>query len=418
MSDLYSMEQTEADQKTFKSPEGDSGNSSEIFQLLVESVQEYAIFMLDPQGRVSSWNRGAERHKGYKSFEIIGKHFSQFYLPAERESGKPDEELKIAIATGKFEEAGWRVRKDGTIFWANVVITPVYKNDVLLGFAKVTRDLTELKKAEDALKNSYAELEARVEQRTRELSWAKLSAENAVRERDLFFSVASHELKTPLASLKLQSQLRKRSVAKGDFSDFAPEKLNELCADDERQVERLSLLVDNMFDVAKITSGRFQIQIDECHLNELIQQTLKRMSPLLSENKIDWEFQASDEVRGRCDRLRIEQVLTNLLSNVCKFARGKPVTITLEKTDKFITMIVEDQGPGLPPHHIKTLFNPFTRMREGVRMSGLGLGLYISKQIVEAHGGQIRIENKPGIGAKFIVELPIDMVLEDDPSWL
>lgn len=412
------MENAESTQKTFKVPESDSGDTTEIFRLLVESVQEYAIFMLDTQGYVSSWNRGAERNKGYKASEIIGKHFSQFYMPAERESDKPNEELRTAIATGKFEEVGWRVRKDGSIFWANVVITPVYnQNNKLLGFAKVTRDLTERKKAEDSLRNAYADLEARVEQRTRELSWAKLKAENAVRERDIFFSVASHELKTPLASLKLQTQLRKRSVAKGDYSDFAHAKLSELCADDERQVERLSHLVDNMFDVAKITSGNFDLQIDECHLNEMILQTVKRMGPLLTNHGIQWEFSASADVRGQWDRLRLEQVLTNFLSNACKFAPGKPVKVSLTKTNKAILIAVEDRGPGVAPQVIETIFNPFSRVKPGNRANGLGLGLYISKQIVDAHGGKIHIENNQDCGARFVVELPVDTLLDSEHRW-
>lgn len=413
------MENGEVLKKTFEGLEGHSEGDSEIFRLLVESVQEYAIFMLDTKGYVSSWNRGAERSKGYKASEIIGKHFSQFYLPAEREIGKPDAELKIAIAAGKFEEIGWRVRKDGTVFWANVVITPVYnKNEKLLGFAKVTRDLTERKKAEDSLLIANAELEARVEQRTRELSWAKLKAENAIRERDIFLSVASHELKTPLASMKLQTQLRKRSVSKGDYSDFEHEKLKDLCADDERQVERLSLLIDNMFDVAKMTSGNFDLQVDDCHLNEVIQQTLKRMSPLLKEHGIQWEFAAEKDVRGRWDGLRLEQVLTNLLSNVCKFAPGKPIKIGLIESKKAFLIVVEDQGPGIPADYLDVIFSPFSRIKSGRRSGGLGLGLYISKQIVEAHGGRMFVESFEGQGAKFIVELPGDMLLESDRYWL
>jgi PAS domain S-box-containing protein len=388
--------------------------SEERFRLMVESVQDYAIFMLDAEGNVTSWNRGAERNKGYTASEIIGTHFSKFYLPGEVQSGKPDQELKAAIESGKFEDEGWRVRKNGTIFWASVVITPVYdKNHKLLGFVKVTRDLTERKRAEDKLRLAYSDLESRVEERTRELSWAKLKAENAVRERDIFFSIASHELKTPLASLKLQTQFRKRSVSKGDYTDFAPEKLLDLCADDERQVERLSLLVDNMFDVAKITSGNFELHVDNCHLNELIQQTLKRMTPLLQENGVQCEFHAQEDIRGRWDRLRLEQVLTNLLSNVSKYAAHKRAEISLERTAKAVVLTVRDEGPGLSPENLERVFNPFARVREGSRASGLGLGLYITKQIIEAHGGTIHLESALGVGSRFIIELPVDMLLEN-----
>lgn len=219
-------------------------NERDIATLLVEEVIDYAIFALDPNGHILTWNKGAQNLKGYKHHEILGQHFSIFYTEPDITRRHPDHELQLAIENGRYAEEGWRVRKDGTTFWASVVITAL--RDVhghLRGFAKVTRDLTERKVAEDNLRRSYELLEERVNERTAALA-------RAVKSRDEFLSIASHELKTPLTSLRLQSQMRIRNLDKGRNEYFSLEKLRKYFESDEKHFERLGNLIEDMLDIA------------------------------------------------------------------------------------------------------------------------------------------------------------------------
>lgn len=380
--------------------------SEERFRLMVEGVEDYAIFMLDRHGFVATWNGGAERTKGYSAQEIIGKHFSIFYGVEDIQSGKPAYEIKEAMAKGRFEDEGWRLRKDGTQFWANVIITAVYdgkKN--LVGFSKITRNLSERKKAEDALKASFSALETRVKQRTHELFQEKTKAEKAVAARDQFFSMASHELKTPLSSLKMQVQLRKRSVMKGDFSDFKTENLLELCEDDERQVNRLVYLVDNMLDVSRLTSGTFELTYKDTNVSELIDGVLKIMSSSLLQTGNTWTVDCPKSIHGEFDQTRIEQVLTNLLSNCGKYAPGRPIQILVTEQPHTICIKVRDEGPGIPDSEHERLFKPFERLAHS-EASGLGLGLFIIKQIVDAHRGYLELSSELGKGTTLTMSLP------------
>jgi len=383
--------------------------SEERFRQLVESVPDYAIFRLDPQGNIATWNKGAERNKGYKAEEIIGLHFSKFYPEEDIKNGKPAMELREAVVNGRYEEEGWRLKKDGSRFWASVVITPIFDKGELKGFAKVTRNLTERKIAEDQLRNAYMDLERRIEERTRELTKSKLRAENAVKARDQFFSIASHELKTPLTSLKLQTQIRLYKIAKGDFSEFASDRIAKLFVDDKRQIERLSFLVDNMLDISNVTSGAFKLTYDkDVDLNELVKEVLKRMEPILGEVRCVGTLESVRSIYGSWDRHRIEQVITNLLSNAAKYAPGKPVKITVDGDSKMAKILVTDQGPGISGENQARIFQPFERIKSTSEVTGLGLGLFIIKQIVEAHNGTIRLESELTKGSTFIVELPIE----------
>jgi PAS domain S-box-containing protein len=389
--------------------QSDLADSQEIFRLLVDAVEDYAIFALDPTGIISTWNLGAERLKGYTSGEVIGSHFSRFYTASDIERHHPEFELKQAAEIGKYEEEGWRVRKDGSKFWANVVITAMRdKRGALVGYSKVTRNLTERKIAEDQLKEAYAQLEHRIEERTKELSIAKAKAESAVKARDEFFSIASHELKTPLSSLKLQVQMRKRNVLKGNLSDFAPDKLLELCEDDEKQVARLDFLVENMMDISKLTSGIFSLSLETFDLVELTQDIVKRMEAALLETGNRCTIHSPKSIVGVWDRHRLEQVISNLLSNASKYAPGKPVELTLTSDSKEVTLKCRDEGRGISKKDQERIFVPFERVDDDGGTSGLGLGLYIVRQICEAHRGNIRVDSEVGQGTLFEVTLPIE----------
>ena len=383
--------------------------SEERFRLMVASVKDYAIFMLDPDGKVATWNEGARRNNGYEAEEIIGKHFSVFYTPEDLQSDKPALELKETIAHGRFEDLGWRVRKDGTRFWANVIITAVKdRGDKLLGFAKVTRDLSEKKRAEEALRQAYEDLERRVKARTEELSAAKEQAEQAVKARDQFLSIASHELKTPLTSLILQTQMRRRNLAKPDGADtFRADKFKKMVEDDEKQLLRLARLVDDMLDISRLTGRGLALEPQAMDLRGTVVEVLDRFSAQLAATDVSMSFTAAQPVVGYWDRYRIEQVVTNLLTNAIKYGAAKPVEVEVSADSAHATLRVRDHGIGIAKQDQARIFGQFERAVPRGSFGGLGLGLYIVEQIVAAHGGSIRVESELGCGATFIVELPL-----------
>jgi PAS domain S-box-containing protein len=378
--------------------------SEERFRQMVSAVKDYALFMLDAEGRVASWNEGARRIKGYEPSEIIGKKFSIFYTPEDVARKHPDNELRIAKATGRYEEAGWRVRKDGTRFWANVVIARM--DDAVgnhMGFVKVTRDLTERKQAEEELQRAHTELEQRVIERTRDL-------ELALNSRDEFLSIASHELKTPLTSLKLQLQMTRRKIKTGEASltNISPQEIDRALDLGIRQTNSITDLVDDLLDVSRIQSGSFGLSLEEIKLFELVEDVVARFSQQLTAAGCQVDLKLDRSVAGRWDRHRLQQVILNLLSNAIKYAPGKPVVIAVSMANDIAKLVVQDQGPGIEKEMQKIIFERFERGTKDRNIGGLGLGLFIVRRIVEAHHGEIRVESAPGKGAKFIVELPLD----------
>jgi len=206
-----------------------STKSDELFRHFVDSVQDHAIFMLDPSGRIATWNPGAQRIKGYLATEIIGSHFSRFYPFEDVRAGKCENELELAIRVGRFEEEGWRMRKDGSRFWANVVINAMRDDQgELVGFSKITRDLTEPKRSEDERA-------------------ARLAAEHANRVKDELLAMLGHELRNPLAPIVTALQLMK--LRGGD------RRSSKAQAVIERQVTYMMRLVDDLLDVSRITQG-------------------------------------------------------------------------------------------------------------------------------------------------------------------
>lgn len=367
--------------------------SEERLRLMIAAVKDYAIFMLDSEGKVASWNEGAKRFKGYEAKEIIGQHFSKFYMESDIKRGHPENELKLAREEGKYEEEGWRIRKDGTKFWASVVITRVNDSQgKLLGFVKVTRDLTEKKQA-------YENLEKRVQERTRDL-------EAALRSRDEFLSIASHELKTPLTSLKLQLQMSNRRVSKEPENSPIKKELTKSLDIGIRQVDSLTRLVDDLLDVSRIQTGVLTLSMEEFNLSELVEEILYRFEEQLRLAGCVLRKNLDPALSGKWDRNRIEQILVNLIFNAIKYAPGTEITISTRKENDRAMIEVADQGAGIDKSKIEIIFDRFTRVGSPHNVGGLGLGLFITKKIVELHAGKIHVDTAPGEGAKFIVSLP------------
>jgi PAS domain S-box-containing protein len=366
------------------------------FRLLVESVKDYAIFMLDPHGYVASWNPGAEHLKGYRADEIIGRHFSIFYPAEDVEREKPPRELEVAIAEGRLEDEGWRVRKDGTLFWANVVITSVYDGTgVLRGFAKVTRDLTERRRAD--------------EERIR-----LARTEAALELHEEFLSIASHELRTPLGALRLQLAAVELLLKRAPHPDARIAERIRLAV---RQVTRMNELIEKLLDASRLTTGRLALTVDDVELVSLVQAVAQDFEDTARHAGCELRLDVPEEpIRGRFDRLRIEQVLGNLLSNACKYGTGFPVDVSLRHEKHAAVFRVVDRGPGIPPEDRLRIFDRFERGTRARQQGGLGLGLYIASHIVDAHGGRIDVESAPGGGAELVVELPLDRSLDADET--
>ncbi|MCL4522569.1 MAG: CHASE3 domain-containing protein [Acidobacteria bacterium] len=367
--------------------------SEENYRLLVESVQDYAILTLDPFGTVTSWNAGAQRIKGYSAEEIIGKHFSCFHSPEETEGGKPERELKIAAAQGRLEVDAWRVRKDGSRFWANVILTAMRDaSGQLRGFAKVTRDLTERKRAEEEIQKLNEELERRVIERT-----AQLEAAN--KELEAFTYSVSHDLRAPLRHVDGFSKIL--------LEEFQP----QLAAEAQRYLERIRAgtqqmgqLVDDLLNLARV--GRRELTVQVAGLNSIVQEVLSDLKAETAERQIEWQIGNLPFVE--CDPALMKQVFANLLSNALKFTRTREraviqVATTLENGHS--TVFVRDNGVGFNMKYADKLFGVFQRLHRPEDFEGTGVGLATVQRIVRKHGGKVWANGELDKGATFYFSL-------------
>lgn len=361
--------------------------SDERFRLLVDSVADHAIVILDLAGHVVSWNIGAERLKGYSAGEIIGKHFSRFFPADDVAAGKPERELEQARASGRVEDEGWRVRKDGALFWANVVITALLDDDhTLVGFAKVTRDLTERRRAE--------------QDRVR-----RAAMEEALRLRDQFVAATSHELRTPLSTLRLQVDGLLRNVEQGRES-LSTDRAARRLATMQTQVDRLQRLVDELLDHSRIDAGVRCLRREEVDLTSLAREAVERFSERVAQSGGTVHFDGDAVVTGWWDRERIDQAITNLLENAALYGLDGAIEVSVRGNDTHAVFTVRDHGIGIAPEEHARVFQRFERAVDDRHFAGLGLGLWHARQIVEQHGGTIAVASELGKGATFTVELP------------
>jgi PAS domain S-box-containing protein len=366
--------------------------NEDTFRLLCESITDYAIFVIDPQGIVKTWNPGAKKLKGYSAEEIRGQSFYRFYVPSDIEAGKPRRLLAQAARDGRVADEGWRVRKDGSRFWASVVITALYnQKGEVNGYAKVTRDMTERKQMEDHLHETLVRLEQ-----------ANKQLEELDQLKSLSISVASHELRSPLTAIKGYVDNLFEGVA-GEM----PEKVFYYLTRIAYNTDRVIRLVNLLLDISRIEAGHMQLELNAVSVSELITDVVKDFECIARRKEINIRASPVMDVPVRADRHRVEQVLHNLLDNALKFTppRGQVVVQSHLTGNEQVTITVADTGCGIPLGHEEKVFLKFHRAPSPVQ-EGAGLGLAVSKSLVELHGGHIWVEREPGGGSKFSFTLP------------
>ena len=360
--------------------------SEERFRLVIEEVRDYGIFALDRDGTVTSWNLGAQRIKGWESDEILGHHFSRFY-PDETREFLPGEMLERARTAGTAEDEGWRLRKDGTRFWANVVITALHdEQGELRGFAKVTRDMTERRRSEEALRVAREEA---------------IAASLAKSE---FLSRTSHELRTPMAAI----------LGFGQLLELDEEALDPRQREAVSQIMKagrhLLALINDLLDISSIEAGGAELENAEIDLGELLQEVHALVAPVVSAAGLQFSLQGPEQpLIAWADRRRVVQVMLNLVSNAAKYNRtGTMVRLSCRASGRFVRVEVEDDGPGVASAEVRRLFTPFDRLgqQNRSRIDGTGLGLALSKRLIESMGGKIGYE-APDRGARFWFTLPV-----------
>lgn len=382
--------------------------SEELFRLLVDSVKDYAIFMLDAGGHIISWNAGAARIKGYTPEEIIGRHFSVFYTPEDRAIDKPTHLLRIARETGRAEEEGWRVRKDGTRFWADVLITSVYdEHGELRGYAKVTRDVTDRRIAEEAQMALVQQREARLlaeEERQRAEASYRV-AQEASRAKDEFLMTLSHELRTPLTAILGWSRL---------LPTIAPSDplFHEALSSISRSAQLQARLVDDVLDVSRIVSGKLRLARESVDVAQVVASSIEGIRPSADAKSISISVMLSPGLGSMvADPTRLHQVMWNILSNAVKFTpKGGEIRVSARRTSSHVQIEVADSGKGIDANFLPHVFEPFRQAESASTRvyGGLGLGLSIVRHIAEAHGGSVTAESGGrGLGTTVTVTLPV-----------
>jgi len=364
--------------------------SEERFRLIVQTVKDYAIFMLDPQGNVATWNEGARRIKGYNADEIIGRHFSTFYPHADLERGKPAWELEVAAREGRFEDEGWRIRKDGTQFWANVIITALFNKGRLVGFAKVTRDLTERKASEERAVRDASRLAA---------------AEAASRTKSEFLATMSHELRTPLNAIGGYAELIDMGVA-GAINEEQRSYLMRI----RNSQQHLLAIINDLLNYSRSEAGQIIYEMGEVSLHEVVDTALPMMTPQAQSKEITVAHgPCAQAATAWADQQKVEQIVLNLLSNAVKFTpEGGQITVSCGQGEDRGTITVSDNGPGIPADKAEAIFEPFVQLGRTLtsQQQGTGLGLAISRDLARAMNGDLAVGNTPGGGATFTLTLP------------
>jgi PAS domain S-box-containing protein len=347
--------------------------SQQRFRLMVDVVRDYAIFMLDTEGRVSSWNLGAQRTKGWTADEIIGHHFRIFYPPEQQAAHHPEHELEIAKREGVYQEEGWRVRKDGTRFWAHVTITTVLDEEGQhIGFAKVTRDHTErmqMLKQQGQYANQLAEANARLEEANAELA---VAAEEQAR----FLAVTAHELRSPIGVVSMSGKMLAENWERLDATER-----EELLSSMQSSASQLQRLLGDLLTTARLQASSLELDVTEQRVTEVLAPVLQRLRLAHPGSTIEMEL--PDGLRAMVDSSRLGQIVDNLVTNAVTHGRD-PIRVAAKEDGEHVLLVVSDAGDGVPAELRDRLFERFATAG-GER--GTGLGLHIVRELARAQGG-------------------------------
>ena len=377
--------------------------SEERYHLLVESLQDYAVYMLDPEGRVTSWNEGAERIKGFRHEEVIGQHFARFYIPEDQAKGLPVQALQYAVLNQRHEQEAWRLRSDGSRFWANVIVTALRDAAQLVGFSVVVRDLTERKKVEEALRES----EQKSRQQAEELEQQLIASGRLVSLGEITASMA-HEFNNPL----------------GIVMGFAQDLLSETDPSSpqyryleiiDTETKRCQKIIQELLQFARPSAAALCLTDTQ----QVVKKTVNLITNHLYKQKIELDLQVDEDLpRIEADPQQLEQVLINIYLNaVDAMPDGGRLTVRgkLESCNGAAPMLVvtvADTGFGIEKENHAKIFLPFFTAK---KTKGLGLGLPICERIVKNHGGKILFHSEPAKGTSFEIHLPVPSQPADIP---
>ena len=359
-----------------KRAEGALKRSEEHLRMIISNIKDYAFITLDPAGMITSWNGAAERINGYRAEEVLGRHLSIFYLPEDVAIGKPTNELELAMESGRFEDDGWRVRKDGSRFWANVVVTPLQdQTGHLRGFVKITRDTSEKRKAEQELVRRSAELEA------------------ANKELESFSYSVSHDLRAPLRGIDGFSQ-----ALQEDYASVLDATGKNYLARIRAGTRRMGVLIDDLINLARVT--RAEMHRERIDLTKMAGDIVRELQAAEPERKILVKVDKGLAADG--DNRLVRVALQNLLGNAWKFTAKRP-----DATIEFGTLgsngskayYVRDNGAGFDPTYAARLFGAFQRLHSMDEFPGTGIGLATVQRIVHRHGGKAWAEGAVNQGA-------------------
>jgi PAS domain S-box-containing protein len=366
---------------------------------MIAEVEDYAILLLSTEGIVQNWNSGAEKIKGYKANEIIGRNFRIFYPPEDQESGLPEKLIREAAQKGKASHEGWRIRKDKTRFWGNIVITALHDNQGgVIGFSKVTRDLTQMKLLEDDRKRY-----------TRELEKKNLELEQKNKDLESFSYIASHDLQEPIRKIQIWANRIEESEAISDGTKDSLDRIQKACS-------RMQKLIKGILQYSQ--TDFLQVPRELTDLDEVLDEVLSDLSETLEEKQILIEKDHLPSLH--IVRLQFVQLFSNIISNAVKYSSKElppkiKITCSLESEgtelsgvqNAFYVIRISDNGIGFMQEYENKMFELFGRLESSPGYSGTGIGLAICKKIVRNHQGTITAIGEPGKGAVFTIRLPV-----------
>lgn len=359
------------------------------YRLLIEAVTDYAIYSLDPKGIITSWNTGAERIKGYTTDEILGRHFSTFYTPEDAAAGMPAYVLRQAAENGHYEGEGWRVRKDGTRFWSSVVVTAIRDEaGELVGFSKITRDVSDRKKLLDTIQQHAEELELRVAER-----------EQTNAELEAFSYSVSHDLRSPLRAIEGFAD-----IIATDYGNQLPEPVQAYLNQISNATRRMNRLVQDLLEYSRLS--RIELKPTATDVEAIIEDARQQIEEPLREH-VKLDVQAGLQAFVHAPTLT--QIVYNLINNGLKFypaGKQPQVEVSARRGEGTVRIVVSDHGIGIPVEHHERIFQVFERLHSATKYPGTGIGLAIVKRGISRMGGTVSLKSEPGNGSTFTLEVP------------